>query len=95
MEEKKLYILAKQKLRKIKQLIKHAIFYGVMNIILFVFIFIYFESLFAFWLIFVIWTIMLIGHYFYVNDVEDLFFGKKWENKKLNEIIKKEAKKNN
>lgn len=94
-EDMIIYNNAKIKLEKIKQLNSHILYFLFLLPFIFLFIYYYFQTMLLFWIIVIIWTLSIIGHYFYVYDIED-FFQKKYENKHLNSILKKEKlKKNN
>ena len=93
-EEKKLYDNAKIKLKKIRELYKHIVYFFFLTPFIFLFVYYYFETLILFWSIIVIWSLSILGHYFYVYDIDDYFFGKKWEHKHLKSILEKERARN-
>lgn len=93
MIDKKLYNNAKIKLEKIRDLYKHIVYFIFLVPFIFLFIYYYFETLLLFWFIIVIWSLSILGHYFYVYDIDDYFFGKMWENKHLKAILDKENSK--
>ncbi len=86
------YIKAKKKVIMIKDLIKHFIAFIMINILLIGLNLLTNPQNLWFYYITIIWILILIGHYFYVYDVDSLIFNKNWEQRRLEKEIRKELK---
>lgn len=93
MDEEIIINNARAKLRKIKGLIKHAIIFLIVNFIFGVVNFYLYPERLWFLLVFGVWSLFLISHYFFVYDFDELFFGRKWERKRLEKLVEKEQRK--
>ena len=83
------YYKAKKKLRSIKTLIKHFIVFIMINILIIALNVLTYTGNLWFWWISLPWMILLLVHYFSVYDIDELFFNKDWEEKKIEKILRK------
>ncbi|NGX61518.1 MAG: hypothetical protein K940chlam9_01004 [Chlamydiae bacterium] len=92
-EEEKRYKEAQSRVRKMKSFYQDLVTFVWVNILLLVINLIFSPKVLWFYWVALIWGIVLIARALNTFTIKDRFLGKEWEEKKIDEILKKEKHK--
>lgn len=86
------YADAKKKVNQKKTLIKHFITFVMTNILVIGLNILTQPTNLWFYWVTIPWIGVLIGHFFYVYDIDSMIFDRSWEEKSIEKVMEKELK---
>lgn len=86
------YIKARRKVVQVKNLIKHFIAFVMANILIIGLNLLTNPTNLWYYWVSIPWIGILIAHYFYVYDIDQMIFNRDWEEKHIEKAIEKELR---